>query len=191
MKDELISKLGVALSKPLEEECQVVYILVEIRKLLDRTIGQEKKLGKYAVLNFYCNWAVHAELGGTTPIDPILDKIEELLADPNLSNPQNMPEIMLGFINLDLLSKEMGELLSEYGIENPLVKHNYRSKFRDLLVGILRDCPLKPKNRKLTEFRFKESDKNNVTYMIQFKNTFTMPGFSETHSTIVGTFLFQ
>jgi len=35
MKDELISKLSIALSKPIQEECQVVYILVEIRKLLD------------------------------------------------------------------------------------------------------------------------------------------------------------
>ncbi|MFZ3020173.1 MAG: hypothetical protein WA051_01480 [Minisyncoccia bacterium] len=190
MKEELISKLRVALTEPIEKESQVVYILTEVRKLLDRTLG-EKKLEKYPVLNFYCNWALHIEIGGTAAIDPILDRIEQLLADPDLSNPRNIPEVMYSFLNLDLLSTEIGNLLSEHGIENPLVKHVYRSKFRDLLVGILRDCPLKPKNRKLTEFCFKDSDENNVTYLIQFKNTFTMPSFDETHSTIVGTFLFQ
>lgn len=191
MKDELISKIGVALSKPIEEECQVVYILVEIRKLLDRVLGEKTKLERYPVLNFYCNWVVHAELGGTTPIDPVLNKIEDLLADPNLHNPKNMPEAMFGFLNLNLFSEEFGKLLKEYSLENPLTKHVYRSKFRDMFVGILRDCPLKPKNRKITEFCFGESAKNYITYTIKFKNNFSMPGFSETGSCIDGSFLFQ
>ena len=37
MEDEIISKLRLTLGKPITEECQVVYIMVEMRKLLDRT----------------------------------------------------------------------------------------------------------------------------------------------------------
>lgn len=134
---------------------------------------------------------VHVEIGGTSPINPILDKIEVLLADPNLSSPDNMPEAMLSFLNLDIFTKELGELLSKYGIENPLTEHTCRSNFRDLLINILRDCPLKPGNRKITEFCFKESARNYITYTIKFKNNFSMPGFAETGSCIKGAFLFQ
>jgi hypothetical protein len=36
MEDEIISKLKSALSESIQKECQVVYILVEIRKLLEK-----------------------------------------------------------------------------------------------------------------------------------------------------------
>lgn len=66
----IVEKLHPELQKPIETEMQVVYILVELRKLLEH----EGKKDAYAVLNFYGNWVVHTKLSAS----PIADKIVRL-----------------------------------------------------------------------------------------------------------------
>jgi hypothetical protein len=48
MEESIKEKLRTALAEPIEKECQVVYIMVEIRKLLDRFNEQ-----KYSLLRFF------------------------------------------------------------------------------------------------------------------------------------------
>ena len=71
MKDELIIKLQKALSDPIKGESSVVYIMVLVRKLLERV---EKK---YPLLHFYCHWALHSKINNLSPIREILNKIAE------------------------------------------------------------------------------------------------------------------
>jgi len=59
MEDQIIRKLAVELAEPMTTERQVVYLLVEVRKLLDR---RPKNLPPYPSLKLYCNWTVHVEL---------------------------------------------------------------------------------------------------------------------------------
>src|ERR1022692_1084374 len=54
----IIPKLEVALRRPIKTEMQVVYILVELRKLLEH----KNKKDAYPALNFYGNWVVHTKL---------------------------------------------------------------------------------------------------------------------------------
>ena len=54
----LVEKLDVELRRPIENELQVVYIFVALRKLLEH----DGKKDAYPVLNFYCNWVVHTRL---------------------------------------------------------------------------------------------------------------------------------
>ena len=56
MKEDVRSKLRRELSEPISSERQVVYILVEIRKLLELNADADR----FPALNFYCDWAVHA-----------------------------------------------------------------------------------------------------------------------------------
>src|SRR2546422_11205054 len=59
MEIALLRKIREQLERGISTECQVVYLLVEIRKLLDR----ERTSGaQYGSLRLYCNWAVHVEL---------------------------------------------------------------------------------------------------------------------------------
>jgi hypothetical protein len=57
VEPELISKIRNALNTGIDTEQAVVYVLVEIRKLCDRT--------KYADPNLrvFCNWVAHTDLG--------------------------------------------------------------------------------------------------------------------------------
>jgi hypothetical protein len=55
MLQEVIRKLRDELIQPITSERQVVYLLVELRKLIDLNGDAEK----FFALNFYCDWAVH------------------------------------------------------------------------------------------------------------------------------------
>jgi hypothetical protein len=59
MRDELLRKVEAELRQEIETERQVVYILVEIRKLLDR---DRVPKARSRHLRMLCDWAVHAEL---------------------------------------------------------------------------------------------------------------------------------
>ena len=57
MKDALIRKIQHVLDRRITNEMQVVYLLVELRKLMDQEAYQD------AILRMLCNWAVHTNLG--------------------------------------------------------------------------------------------------------------------------------
>ncbi len=59
MRDQMVEKLRAVLAAPVENEYQAVYILVQIRKILDRDNTPENS---YQALRMLCNWAVHADL---------------------------------------------------------------------------------------------------------------------------------
>ncbi len=54
----MLTKLRHLLSHPITQECQVVYFLVELRKVLELRV----LLGQYTALKFYCDWAMHPRM---------------------------------------------------------------------------------------------------------------------------------
>jgi hypothetical protein len=60
MTPDIVSKLSIELSQPITTERQVVYVLVQLRKLLDGR--PEKAKPSYDSLRLYCNWVVHTSL---------------------------------------------------------------------------------------------------------------------------------
>src|ERR1051326_1180777 len=58
----IIAKLKTLLAKGITSEAEALYLIVEIRKLLEQQ--QAKK--QYEYLTFHCDWALHAALEGTT-----------------------------------------------------------------------------------------------------------------------------
>jgi hypothetical protein len=55
---QIRDKLSDQILRGITSEPQVVYLLVGIRKLIDR----DSTFGKYPDLYFHCNWALHASL---------------------------------------------------------------------------------------------------------------------------------
>ena len=58
----IVAKLKVLLAKGITSEADALYLMVEVRKLLEQQ--QAKK--QYEYLTFHCDWALHAMLEGTT-----------------------------------------------------------------------------------------------------------------------------
>ena len=63
MQDELIRKIQHVLDRRITNETQVVYLLVVVRKLMDRDHHRDP------ILRTFCNWVVHTSLENRTDTD--------------------------------------------------------------------------------------------------------------------------
>jgi hypothetical protein len=61
-RSAIVAKLNRLLAKGIKSEADALYLMVEVRKLLEQQ--QAKK--QYEYLTFHCDWALHAALEGTT-----------------------------------------------------------------------------------------------------------------------------
>lgn len=161
MEEEIITKLKSALSEPIEKEKDVVYILVEIRKLLERKVIKPN----YSVLNFYCNWVLHSSIEKIEPeIQSLLEKIEETFSSPNPNS--SIPMRMLDF---GLFKKDFQKFITDFSIV-----YNLDSNWitiRKLLIDIISDCPLRVKNGVVEEFNFTHSKNyREAGCIIKFRN---------------------
>jgi hypothetical protein len=59
-RDALQAKLKAILREAPRSEAKVVYVLVEMRKFLERE-GREKEK-QFSTLKFFCDWVVHSKL---------------------------------------------------------------------------------------------------------------------------------
>jgi hypothetical protein len=162
----IVEKLAIHLSrpvrKPADAEPHVVYLLVELRKLLEHDNAKEK----YPVLNFHSNWVVHTTLSQSEIAEKIIRHFDEL---PNLlENVQDgqlpIPAEMERFLNQDALRKELDECLQSYGLPTKVCSSQKDwLMFSDALCRVIEDCPLKiqspstkpakpPKEKKPTQY---------------------------------------
>ena len=58
----IIAKLELLLAKGVRTESDALYLMVEVRKLLEQQHAKQQ----YEYLTFHCDWALHATLAGTT-----------------------------------------------------------------------------------------------------------------------------
>ena len=58
----IVAKLLILLAKGIASEADALYLMVEVRKLLE----QQRAKKQYQYLTFHCDWALHATLEGTT-----------------------------------------------------------------------------------------------------------------------------
>lgn len=79
MVKDIKRKLAQAVGMKIGSEEQVVYILVEVRKILDT----DPPPGDYYALKFYCDWAVHTILDqkGAQTIVRRFDAYQKFLDD--------------------------------------------------------------------------------------------------------------
>ena len=101
MKPDIIEKLRDELREHIHSERQVVYILAELRKLLELESLARIEAGSpsdtsYFALQFYCDWAVHVRLDYSGAqriverfnqyqkfVDDLASRGEEVTADPD------------------------------------------------------------------------------------------------------------
>jgi hypothetical protein len=62
MRHAIVEKLDLLISNGIQTEAQVVYLLVEVRKLLE----MQQRKHEFEALVFHCDWVVHAQLSGAT-----------------------------------------------------------------------------------------------------------------------------
>ena len=165
----LIDKLDSFLGKqPFTEECQVLYLMAEIRNILD--LGREdKKTG----LKIFCDWTLHNNLNFKIPQDFFINKFEKDISESNSAkiNADNIIKNNTDFLTLRELKTELNIFLNKNQLSTKLTDDaSYWGKFRRLLLEVLKGRPVQFDKGQMETLRF-DSDKAGFTcYRLKLRN---------------------
>lgn len=164
MQIEIIDKLKkYLLVHQINKEDQVVYVMVELRKLLDR-LGDKGDGSKYPLIRFYSDWVVHTEKDIiTSAMKNVLHQVEERL-DPHPKEDD------VSFLLLPEFRNEMIALFEKYGFNNSLFESLRWKEYVISLTQVLADQPMIEPTRRIKEFRYITRDKNHLSVSIDFND---------------------
>jgi hypothetical protein len=140
-RHSIVEKIALFLANPVDTEHHVVYLLVELRKLLEHDGTKER----YPVLNFHSNWVVHTTLSDSAVAERIVRHFDDL---PNLLEGARNGRIPISqemerLINQEELRRELGECLRSYGLPTTICSSQQDwILFSDNLCLVIEDCPL-------------------------------------------------
>lgn len=137
MTPNIISKLRELLNAGIKKEIEGVYLLAAIRKILE----QEDEKARFKYLNFHCNWALHAKLGGRDAQE-ILKQFNDaniILRDGmELGNLPNLLRTEIDEISkMQYFRSELLQFLQEKGL--PTLDW---VSFLSVYARVIEDCPL-------------------------------------------------
>jgi len=178
MKDEIITKINKAAHQfqltdnPFSQEIIVVYLMVQIRKILGY---KRNKTSDFEILKFYADWCVH------TTKDYITKEMKNILKNLNEEinwNIQNKTtvekskyKILLDeFINMKSLKENIKSLFSAEKIEDDILNKMNWDVFINALMKILQNQPLKNKGEDIRLLRFSPTKDFNFIVNLEFKN---------------------
>lgn len=93
MIDKIHEKLQSAISRDVTDEIQVVYILALSRKILEA----KNIKGKFPLVNFFCNWALHYQIDDIRLVEDDLNGLIQGRADKILTMSDSFFRQLLGF----------------------------------------------------------------------------------------------
>lgn len=137
MIPDLLSKLTGALAKPVRTECQVVYLMVELRKLMDRQDATQH----YPVLRLFCDWTVHTNIDRNRAAEPLIREFDNAVESVRGGN--GMPLQFLDFLSLSHFRQQFRKFLDANGLPKAVVDDGDAwTRFLDLYSDVVSDCPI-------------------------------------------------
>lgn len=144
-------KLVTELDQPITSERQVVYILVELRKLLERE-GALKD-NRYRSLKVCCDWTVHSKLDQrlANEITELFDQYEaRYRREPVGVSQANMPELV-EFCDHTRFRAQFIAACDSFGIPTANAEDDqWWNSFLQQFSEVIRDCPLEANPNKTT-----------------------------------------
>jgi hypothetical protein len=174
MEEEIIYKLNEFLKHhiPFSEECEIVYLMVELRKLLDRVNNRD---GKYSVLRFYCNWTVHIDKDPTNHvIVDVIHKIENSIEKGHKFKNSKvffpLDNSWLDFVSMNHLKLNMQDFFGRNNLPIDMFTEENWPSFRDLFIQTLIDQPIKKPTENIETVYFAPAIKGAVYLIIRFRD---------------------
>ncbi len=174
---EIINKLNTFLDKhaSFTEECHILYLLVEIRKVLDRENNH-----KYPILRFYCNWSVHTDKHPDKEMETLMDDIykdiKKEIINPALVGMRGKIKV-ISFMYMEDLQEEMLKFLQEYQLPTSLTERSNWLEFVKLFVKILADQPINTPSADIKQFTFLPASNGCVCGRIDFVKNIGQYGY--------------
>ena len=126
MSNTIVAKLRDHLTKPIDTECSVVYLLAQIRKVL------EKQPSGSAAVTMFCHWSLHLDLDRPGTTSEFLSRVDEFVCNKVAGYPSTRS---WNYLEEDKLNRDLLRL------------DNFRSGLRDVLkqldlpTGLVDDEP--------------------------------------------------
>ena len=167
MRNAIIEKLRRHLAGPVDSECKVVYLLCEIRKLLEA----HKHDARWFTLRLHCHWALHVDLvysGTTLPFLRKVDRYVKTWDEPSARivmdqegntiscEIPDVDPVFDDFVYLATFRKELAQFLDTFGLATTVCDDDMSwSRFLTAYAGVIEMVPLsaKPRGARLTPLR--------------------------------------
>ncbi len=164
MTPEIIRKLNEFLDThvPFKEECEAVYLMVELRKLLDREHGRDD----FAKIRFYCDWTVHTSKDGNLgAVRDIMEKLEKSVSNGSPHPTQDA----FNFFSLPELRDELSDLFSRHGLRANLYQDDkHWTHFVNVFIQALADQPINNPIKSISSVSFVPGNIGARTVTIEF-----------------------
>jgi hypothetical protein len=152
MESAIVQKIRTLLQRGIATESEVVYFLVEIRKLMDMQAGRKDRAAeKYASLRLYCNWVAHTDLSNTQAREIVkqADAAYPKLLDGTLTETEKNE--FRRIFDLNSFREDLSEFLRHCRL--PPFSDGEWNRFLASFLNVIVDCPLvcKVKDPKLND----------------------------------------
>lgn len=167
MIPDIKSKIKLKLDKERLEESDVVYLLIEIGKLIELTNTKDR----YASLWFYRNWIAHSQIDKQTAfIKDLKSKLEKI----NLEKGQAISAIF-GFASFIDLKINLIQFFSQEIESQLLSEESFFESFQRSLVQVLADVPIKIKfEDRIVEFLVTQRDEFIIRNLLKLEIKMTL-----------------
>jgi hypothetical protein len=137
----IVRKLDLFLAEPVDSECKVVYVLCEVRKLLEPVPAHQRPFA----LNMYCHWALHVDLHGKGTITPFLQQVDAYVHGV-LVGPEDFgasDRMVREFLFFDTFRSQLRDFFQTKGIRADLTERDDRwNEFVTQYAGVIEDGSL-------------------------------------------------
>jgi hypothetical protein len=134
----IVEKLRQELLEKIVSERQVMYILVETRKLLN-ILNQTKA---FSVLSFHCNWALHHSLDQDAAKNLITELNDSYRALGEGATAERGAKVLWDKLGLDIFRKQLRGFLRHHQLPADLCEDGDWQSFLHHYSKIIQDSPL-------------------------------------------------
>lgn len=137
MQNNILEKLTRELNNKITTEAQTVYLLVQIRKLMEHNCKKT-----FDILKMFCDWALHIKLSHNKQIIEILKEFDEAME----RNDSGYGPIKYDYLSLKKFKEAIKDFILEFNLPENILKSGEWSTFIRLYTSIVSDCPVTKKD---------------------------------------------
>ena len=166
-KPSILQKITdhLVLHQPPKEECHVLYLMAEIRKILEH----DESSGTYPALRFYSNWCVHTHIDRpnrfmTRAAADIEKEIQaSIAANQEITAGKNLAH----FLSMQELRTALRKFLTDNGVSAEITEDENWKHFQSLLVEIISEQPIEAPSKRIAKFVYDDCGNGFIDFQIE------------------------
>jgi hypothetical protein len=171
MKKTILNKINREIKSGIRTEAQVVYLLVEVKKILELELEKCNN-----TLSLFRNWAVHTELKHRNTISGFENRFSKHIIFTSKAKDvgKNILLDQKNFFKLEELKNELKIFLEQKGLTTKLTDEKYRwSKFKELLLEIAQECRIQINGKEINSLSVEKDSSGRYTYRLYLNKKFS------------------